>query len=155
MKKLMLAVALSVSSISCGVIAEEAKSEKQAKTAVEFRQALMQLVRSNVGSLGAMSKGKIPFDAASMEKSGLRLEQLSLMMEDYFALDTRKFDVGSESLPKVWEDQADYKEKIQALTDAAAKLQNVAAAGNDSQYKAAIGGIFKTCKGCHDNYKAD
>ncbi len=35
-------------------------SEKQASNAVEFRQSIFQLVKSNIGPLGAMAKGKHP-----------------------------------------------------------------------------------------------
>ena len=135
--------------------AEVATSEKHAKTAVEFRQALLQLVRSNVGVLGAMAKGKVEYDTDVMLTNGQRLEQLSLMMDDYFATDTRNFDVETAALDKIWTQQDDFASKVDAMTEAAQTLQVAAKSGDKGQYKDAIGGIFKTCKGCHDSYKAD
>ncbi|WP_339723583.1 cytochrome c [uncultured Paraglaciecola sp.] len=137
------------------VLAEPAKSAKQAKDVTEFRQAIFTLVKSNVGALGAMNKGAIPFDATTMQTNALRIEQLSLMLEDYFATNTTGFDVETAALDKVWENQADFKDKISALTAAASNLNKVAKAGDTSQYKPAIGQVFKSCKGCHDNYKED
>ena len=137
------------------VFAEPAKSAKQAKGATEYRQAIFKLVKSSVGALGAMNKGAIPFNAETIQTNSLRIQQLSLMLEDYFATDTTGFDVKTEALDKVWGNQADFKDKIAALTAAANNLNMVAKAGDKSQFKPAIGQVFKSCKGCHDNYKKD
>lgn len=140
---------------SFSVFAEPAKSAKQARDVTEFRQALLTLVKSNVGALGAMNKGAIPFDVQIMQTNAVRLEQLSLMLEDYFATDTTGFDVDTAALNKIWTNQADFKDKISALTLASRNLNKVAKAGDASQFKPAIGQVFKSCKGCHDNYKED
>lgn len=153
MKKVIILSALLLSAFS--VIAAPAKSEKQAKQAVEFRQSIFKLIKSNVGALGAMNKGVIPFDADTLETNGVRLEQLSLMLEDYFAVDTSSFDVSTEALNKIWSNTSDFNNKAQDLTKAAQNLQSAAKSGDEGQYKSAIGGVFKTCKGCHDSYKKD
>jgi cytochrome c556 len=137
------------------VLAEPAKSAKQAKAVTEYRQAILKLVKSNVGALGAMNKGAIPFNAQTLQTNAVRLEQLSLMLEDYFATDTTSFDVDTAALDKIWANQADFKDKINALTAAATNLNKVATAGDTSKFKPAIGQVFKSCKGCHDNYKED
>lgn len=156
MKKFVSLVALScMLAVPATLTAAEASSEKQARTALKFRQSLFQLIRSNMGDLGAMAKGHKPFDAAVMEKNGMRLEQLSLMIEDYMALDTRKYDIETEALDKIWEDKEEFAKKVQALTRAASKLQLAAKAGDESAFRPAIGAVGKTCKGCHDNFKAD
>ena len=112
-------------------------------------------MKSNVGALGAMNKGAIPFNAQTLQTNAVRLEQLSLMLEDYFATDTRGFDVDTAALDKIWSNQADFKNKISALTVAATNLNKVATAGDSTKFKPAIGQVFKSCKGCHDNYKED
>jgi cytochrome c556 len=137
------------------VLAEPAKSAKQAKDVTEYRQAILRLVKSNVGALGAMNKGAIPFNAETIQTNSLRLEQLSLMLGDYFATDTSGFDVDTAALDKIWGNQADFTDKINAFTAAAKNLNNVARAGDATQFKPAIGQVFKSCKGCHDNYKED
>ena len=137
------------------VFAEPAKSAKQAKDVTQFRQAILTLVKSNVGVLGAMNKGVIPFDVETMQTNSLRIQQLSLMMEDYFATDTTGFDVETAALDKIWENQGDFKDKISALSTAASNLNKVAKAGDASQFKPAIEQIFKSCKGCHDKYKEE
>jgi cytochrome c556 len=108
-----------------------------------------------VGALGAMNKGAIPFDAQTIQTNALRLEQLSLMLKDYFVTDTSGFNVETEALDKIWANKVDFNDKITALTAAASNLNKVAKAANTSQFKPAIGQVFKSCKGCHDNYKKD
>jgi len=156
MIKKVIAAMIGIAMLSTfSVLAKPAKSLKQAKGATEFRQAILTLVKSNVGALGAMNKGAIPFNVETMQTNSLRLEQLSLMLEDYFATDTTGFDVETEALDKIWANQADFKDKISALTAAASNLNKVAKAGDTTQFKPAIGQVFKSCKGCHDNYKKD
>jgi len=155
MKKLISAVALSSVLIGTNAVAMSVESEKQAKAAVQFRQAILQLVRSNMGPLGAMAKGNIPFDAEVMQKNGERIEQLGLMMEDYFAPDTRAFDVSTDAKDSIWENQADFNSKAQDMIDAAIQVQEVASAGMSDDYRKSIGALGATCKGCHDEYKKD
>jgi cytochrome c556 len=149
MKKIIMLSALLLSAFTAS--AAPAKSAKQAGQAVEFRQAIFKLVKSNVGALGAMNKGAIPFNAETLQTNGARIEQLSLMLEDYFAIDTSGFDTKSEALPKIWKDEAGFKSKIDDLTKAAVNLKSA----NESQYKSAIGDVFKSCKGCHKGYRED
>ncbi|WP_395342559.1 c-type cytochrome [Ningiella sp. W23] len=160
MKKLLssfalASIALSTVTFSTLSTATEVKTEKQAKAAVQFRQALLQLVRSNMGPLGAMAKGNIPYDAQVMIKNGQRMEQLGLMMEDYFTPNTTAFDVETGALDNIWSNQADFNQKAQNMVEAAANVQSVAQAGATDDYRKAIGALGATCKACHDDYKKD
>ena len=109
--KLIIATAMAMAITSGSLIAKEAQSEKQASDAVEFRQSIFKLVKSNVGALGGMARGKIPFDAALAEKNSMRITQLSKMLPDYFATDTSKFSVETEALPKIWQNMDDFGAK--------------------------------------------
>lgn len=154
MKKILLLIGVTLC-CSFAVAAETAKNAKQANSAIQFRQALLQLVLSNVGALGGMAKGVIPMDRARIEKNAMRIEQLALMMPDYFKLDTRGFNVPSDALDKIWDNQEDFSNKMATLAEAAANLKKAAQSGEDGTLKPAIGKIFNTCKSCHDDYKAE
>lgn len=149
------ALAFSAALAVTAVNATPAQNQKHAEGVTKTRKALYTLVVSNMGPLGAMAKGKIPVDAKQVEKYATRLEQLSLMMPDYTRVDTSKFDVKTEALPKVWTEKALFAEKIDALQKASVNLKMVAKGGNAGDIKKAIGGVGKTCKGCHDEFKAD
>ncbi|MDM7859842.1 cytochrome c [Alteromonas sp. ASW11-36] len=160
MKKLtLLAAAASIAIGSIAFIgsatAEEAKSERQAANATQFRQALFQLIRSNMGPLGGMARGDIPMNADVIATNAVRLEQLGMMIPDYMATDTTGFGVDTEALPKIWENMDDFTAKANDLVEASRALQAVVLAGDDSLYRGAIGDVGKTCKACHDAYKAE
>lgn len=134
---------------------KKAQSEKQAQTAVMFRQSLLQLVRSNMGPLGAMAKGNIPMDAAVIKLNSERIEFLAGMMHDYFALDTSAFSVDTDSKNDVWKNHEDFSQKIDDMVTAAANLNALAKAGKSDDFRSGIGALGGTCKACHDDYKAD
>ncbi|MCW8091438.1 c-type cytochrome [Alteromonas sp. ASW11-130] len=133
----------------------EAQSEKEAENAVKNRQALFTLIRDNMGPLGAMAKGKIPYDTQIMEANSLRLQQFGDMIHHYLSVDTRKFDVQSDAKAVLWEDFSEVEKKANDLKVAAKNLSDVVATGDESQYRKAIGQLGSTCKACHDDYKKD
>ncbi|BCO18554.1 MAG: cytochrome c [Pseudomonadota bacterium] len=156
--KLMVAAASAATLISSTVVASEvteASSAKHAKAATQYRQAMFQLVRSNMGPLGGMAKGALPFDESVMQTNAVRLEQLADMMGDYLAVDTRKFNVETGAKDEIWESFSDVETKIMALKTASQGLQAAVKAGDESAYRGAIGKIGASCKSCHDDYKKD
>ena len=136
-------------------LADVAKSEKQAKGATELRQSTFTLIRANMGTLGGMAKGKIPFDAKIVERNATRIHQLSFMIADYTKTDTSGFKVKSDALPKVWTERAAFEKRIDDLTVASEKLVKMSTSGDEAAIKTAIGGVGKTCGGCHDDFKKD
>lgn len=155
--KAIIAAATAGVVVSTSVAADvtEASSEKHAKAATQYRQAVFQLVRSNMGPLGGMAKGALPFDESVMETNAVRLEQLADMMGDYLSVDTRKFDVETGAKDKIWDNFSDVETKVMALKTAAQGLQAAVKAGDESAYRGAIGIIGASCKSCHDDYKKD
>jgi cytochrome c556 len=148
-----LVCALAITSISA--FSEPAKSLKHAKGATELRQSVFKLLGNNMGRLGAMAKGKIPFDADIAETSAKRINQLSLMIADYTKTDTSGFKVQTEALDGIWKKPQQFSESIEKLTLASMKLQKIATTKDESAIKAAIGGVGKSCGGCHDVFKAE
>ena len=130
-------------------------SEKQASNAIEFRQSIFQLVKSNIGPLGAMAKGKAPIDEAVIAKNAMRMEQLSLMISDYFVADTRGSGVKTHALDKVWENTEDFAQKTKDFTLATQALQTIIENKDTANYRKGIGAVGATCKACHDDYKDD
>ncbi|PRO68294.1 c-type cytochrome [Alteromonas gracilis] len=155
--KAIIAAATAGVVVSTSVAADvtQASSEKHAKAATQYRQAVFQLVRSNMGPLGGMAKGALPFDESVMETNAVRLEQLADMMGDYLSVDTRKFDVETGAKDKIWDNFSDVETKVMALKTAAQGLQAAVKAGDESAYRGAIGKIGASCKSCHDDYKKD
>ncbi len=156
LKKSLLAITVATSLVATtAVVAQPASSEKHAVYATELRQSIFKLLGSNMGPLGAMAKGKVPLDAKVVEKHATRINQLSLMIADYSRTDTSKFDVKTEALAKIWQDPKHYSKDIDKLSLASATLITAAKSNDESAIKKAIGGVGKTCGGCHDHFKKD
>jgi len=151
---LVAAVSTSVF-VASSSIAEPASSLKHAQYTTELRQSVFKLLGSNMGPLGAMAKGKIPVDAKRVEKNSLRINQLSLMIADYSRTDTSKFDVKTEALAKIWQEGEHFTKDIDKLTLASTALIAAAKTNDESAIKKAIGGVGKTCGGCHDHFKVE
>ncbi len=146
---------LAMVAVPLSSIAKEAKSEKQAKRTIELRQSIFKLLGSNMGPLGAMAKGKIAVDANTVEINATRINQLSEMIIDYNKLDTSAFKLKTEALNKVWLNPEQFSKRANDLTKASAHLKMVAKSGDESAIKKAIGGVGRTCGGCHDDFKKD
>jgi len=141
--------------LATGAMANSAKSLKHAQKATELRQSIFSLLGSNMGPLGGMAKGKIAFDAEKVGKHALRINQLSQMIADYARTNTSAHKVTTEALNKIWEQPDNFAKRIEDLTIASANLQKAALSGNEGKIKKAIGGVGRTCGGCHDNFKAE
>lgn len=135
--------------------ADAAKSLKHAKNAAHYREAIMTLLGTNMGPLGAMAKGKIPLNVKAVAKHATRINQLSLMIADYNRTDTSGFKIKTEALDEIWKKPKEFAQRIDNLTMASTKLQTVAMSGDEAAIKKAIGGVGKSCGGCHDDFKAD
>ncbi len=156
MKNIIKAViTVSTMIVTTTVVADTATSLKHAKKAAHNREAVFSLLGSNMGPLGAMAKGKIPLNAEAVEKHAKRINQLSLMIADYSKTDTSGFKVKTEALNDIWKKPEAYAKRINDLTKSSATLQAVAMSGDTAAIKRAIGGVGKTCGGCHDNFRAD
>jgi cytochrome c556 len=145
------ALVLSMSAVN----ADTAKSEKHAKKATELRQSVFSLLGSNMGPLGGMAKGKIEFNEKAIKKHARRINQLSHMIADYTRTDTSSFKTKTDALDKVWKQRAEFTKRIKDLNQSSKNLLKVAESGDQSAIKKAIGGVGKTCGGCHDNFKKD
>lgn len=156
MRKLLTIITVVTSLVlTTSAVAQEAKSLKQAERSAETRQAVFGLLGSNMGPLGAMAKGKIPFDAKAVEKYALRINQLSLMIEDYMRTDTSAFKVHGDALKDIWEKPESFEKRTNALVTASANLLKVAKLGEESAIKKAIGGVGKSCGGCHNEFREE
>lgn len=127
----------------------------QAKSAVETRQGLFKLIAQQNGPIGGMLRNQVPFDAALVARNANRIQVLSEMIPELFARDTREFkDIKTGALDGIWNSQADFKTKADALTQAAAALNAAAKSGDQAATLKAAGEVGKACGSCHDSFRA-
>ena len=151
MKKMqqLLAAGLVTAAIAVPVSAHIERSEPMQS----LRQSYFALVGMVFGPMGDMVKGKTEWND----------EAFAAMAEDLAGLSgygvERGFSPGSErgktkARPEIWDNMDDFKEKLAAFRVEAAALSATAAAGDAAATKKQFGAVGKTCKSCHDEYKA-
>jgi cytochrome c556 len=126
------------------------------KTAIETRQAVFKLISNQNGPIGAMFRPGGNFDAAVAARNAERIKVLAGMIPELFTRDTRQApaDVKTKALEGIWNSQADFKAKADALVAAADAVAVAAKSGNKDATQAANANIGKACGGCHDTYRA-
>jgi cytochrome c556 len=148
----LTATAASALAISQG--AGPPSPEAQAKSAIEARQGLFKVMTTQFGPIGGMLRNTVPFDAAVVARNSARVATLGEMVPEMFALDTRAFTtIKTAALPGIWNSQADFKGKADALVKAANELNAAAKGGDKAATLAAAGAVGKACGSCHDNYR--
>lgn len=155
MKDVLKAV---VCSTVLATVAAPAMAETPFETEIEARQAHFQVVKFNMGILGAMAKGKREYNAELAEASAKNILKAATM--DNGAMWPKGSDNGVDALadvtkakPGIWSNFPDVQDKHKAWASASEKLASTAGQGLDS-LRQNIGPVGKSCKGCHKEYKA-
>ncbi len=124
--------------------------------AVGARKAHMQLYAFNLGTLGAMAKGEVEYDAGAASAAASNLASLAALNQmAYWTPGTSSDDLPDESraLPAIWEEGSKAGEIGASFAEAAAALAAVAGDGKDAM-AGAIGPVGKGCGDCHKAYRA-
>lgn len=125
------------------------------KSAIETRQGLFKLIANQNGPIGGMQRNTVPFDAAVVQRNAARIAVLAEIIPELYARDTRQFkDVKTGALDGIWNSQADFKTKADALQKAAATLAETAKGGDKAATLKAAAEVGKACGSCHDSYRA-
>lgn len=146
MKKLSFILA---GAIALGAAASA--SADQIEDAIDSRKAVFKLFKANVGPMGAMAEGKIPFDKEAFAKRAANLSVLADMPWEYFIAGSDKGD--TKAKPAVWSKSANFKAEVEKFQAAVAKLAQAAKSGDENAMKAEFGAAAKTCKSCHSDFK--
>ena len=133
------------------VISATATAQVKPEVLVKQRQAAMTLQGKYFGPMAAMAQDKAPFKADVVAYNASLLDALSRMPWDGFDAGTR--NVKSATLPAAFADTAKFKAAQDQFHGAVDKLVAASKGSDMAATKAAIGGVGKTCGGCHDNFR--
>jgi cytochrome c556 len=122
--------------------------------AIKYRQSVMAIQGAHMGRLGAMTAGRVPFDAAAAQANADLVSTLSKLPFTAFGEGTDK-GAPTRAKPEIWTNRADFDAKAKTYQEEAVKLQAAAKTGNPDQVKTAFGALGDTCKGCHDKYQKE
>lgn len=118
---------------------------------VKQRQAVITLQGKYFGPMAGMAQGKIPYDAAVVQRNAGFLDNLSRMPWDGFDPSTR--NEKSRALAAAYDDSAKFKQAASRLENETSKLVSLSRSGDEAAVKAQIGAVGKTCGGCHDDFR--
>jgi cytochrome c556 len=121
--------------------------------AVNARQAHMQLYAFNLGQLGAMAQGEMPYDAAMAQAFADDLVHLtSISQMAYWPEGSEAGMVeGSRAKIEIWSTFPAVLERSTAMAEAALAMQ--AAAGTLEGVQGAMGAVGGACGGCHEAFR--
>ncbi len=151
MKK-KLAVTLIAAATGAG-FALSALAQHKPEDLVKHRQAAMTLIAWYFGPIGAMVNGKIPFDAKIAARNAGYLVTLSKMPLEGFDPSTAGAK-HTKAKDKIYHEMGKFKEHMEKMQTAVEKLDKAAQTGNEGEIKVAFGETGKSCKSCHDDFRA-
>lgn len=100
------------------------------------------------------TKGDKP-DLAAIKTAAKVVNDASIDQEKWFPAGSGPEAGKTQSLPAIWSKPEEFKAAIKAFGDAAPKLQAAANSGDVAAIKSAFADTGKTCKGCHEKFRAE
>lgn len=122
-------------------------------TPIHERHELMEDVGKAAKPIGQMLKGEAAYDVDVFMASLATFESASQKFGELFPEGSETGE-DTEAAPAIWEDRAGFDEALAAWADAVGAAVTAKPATLE-EAKPVAGGIFKTCKGCHDTYRID
>ena len=143
-----LAAVAAAAILCCGPAAAQFKN---ADAAIEYRQGALAVMDNHFDRLGAMVKGKVPFDAAAAQANADLVATLAKLPWSAFIEGSDKGDTNAR--PEIWSQPDKFKAAAQRLQDETVKLAAAAKSGSPDALKVAFGATAQACKSCHDDFR--
>lgn len=119
---------------------------------IRYRRAAMTMIKRHYEQVSAMAKGKIPLNRDELNRHASYLEMLSRASIDGFVAGSHEGD--TKAKPEIWQDWPRFRAQVEKFQGDATRLKEVAKSGNLETLKGAVSDMTRTCKNCHDDYKA-
>lgn len=131
-----------------------APTKAQALKLMHERHEGMEDIGDAVKVLNREMKAPAP-NLAAVRSSAATIAGLSPKVPSWFPPGTGR-DVGkTRAKPEIWQKPEDFAAKARAFRAAARAFDATAKAGDATAIKASFGELGKTCKACHDLYRAE
>ncbi len=117
----------------------------------KYREGIMYSARGHMVSMGAILRGRVHFDNLSIHAEGMR---------DIAGIMPKVFPEGSDvdksdALPAVWSQPEAFAAAMDEFVGAANQMADAADSGEMGEIGPAIQRLGQSCKGCHDDFKAE
>jgi cytochrome c556 len=118
--------------------------------AADYRHHTMEAVGGHMNAIADIVRQKVPHSS--------HIAMHANALDDIAQISDVLFPAGSEghdALPAIWENPEDFAEKLNAWKVSAAAFREAAATGAMENIGPALQNMGQTCKGCHDDYRAE
>ncbi len=142
----VVAVALSIANIAGSHASEKMDPPVQA------RHSQMQMIGYHTGLLGAVAKGEIEFDAATVAGAAANIKALAELNQAtmWTAGTEQGTAVGSRAKTEIWSDPEGFAARFDAMAEAASALMD---ASDVDAVRAGMSALGGSCKACHEKYR--
>ena len=138
--------------VACLCMPQPALAQAAPEKAIRARQSAYYLMAQQMARINATIKGDLAFDKAALETSAEAVDLLGRLVVDYYPAGS---DQGStKAKPEIWKETPRFRQLAQASQSESAKLKATVRGGDLDAIKAAYGATSKSCKACHDIYRA-
>jgi len=117
---------------------------------IKYRKSVMQSIGGHMGAIAGIFKA----ETGNSTNLGVHTQGIA----DLAKITASIFPAGSDfgetgALPIIWEKPDEFAMAVKMFEDAAANLNSAAMSGDMAATGAAFGGLGKTCKNCHENFR--
>ena len=120
---------------------------------IDYRQSVYTVVGNQMGLLSGIARGRIDFDQASAQLAADTIAQLALVAPNTFSAESIGVE-GTEALAAINSNRDEFNTIMEDFQAASAALA-LALDGATELPRRECGAMAQTCKGCHDQFKAD
>jgi len=121
-----------------------------ATEAIKEREEMMEGIRDEMKTLGAIAKKEQPFDAEVVHASAATIAENLKRSAELFPEGSDQGDVPTEAKPEIWTNRDQFNELLAAAHQAAVDMQSVTTA---EEFPPALGKLGNGCKSCHDLFR--
>ena len=125
----------------------------KAKAVMHERHEGMEKVGKLMKQLSRDMKAE-PLNLGGVRASAAKMDELARKAGNWFPAGTGPTVGETEAKAEIWEKPQDFAAKMAAFQKASAAFHSAARAGNTAATQAAFGDVGKSCKACHDLYRA-
>ena len=126
-------------------------AHQDATGVIKMRMDNMKSIGAEIKKIGAMIRGKRPFDGSQIAAASERIIGYGYKFKKLFPEGTGKDP--SQASQKIWTDWDGFTLAMNKMVRAATILAESGRAGNVGQVKASYRALGKSCGGCHRVYR--
>lgn len=130
-----------------------AEAQTNAAASITARQEAM---KANGGAMRALTpivRGEQPWNQETAVRAAATLVNTAKAVPGVFPQGSGPEAGKTDALPTIWQNWADFQNKSRVFEAEAAKLLQLAQAGDEAGFKAQFPNVGRTCGGCHENYR--